>query len=131
MKTTSKTLSVFIGRRSTEVYEFASDPVNLPRWATAFCKSVSQSEGNWIAHTSLGPIKIRFVDRNDLGVLDHYAVLPSGVEVYVPMRVIPNRIGSEVIFTLLRSPDMTDEKFAEDGRMVEQDLQTLKSVLEK
>jgi uncharacterized protein YndB with AHSA1/START domain len=26
-------ISVYIARRPAEVYEFASDPMNLPRWA--------------------------------------------------------------------------------------------------
>jgi hypothetical protein len=54
----------------------------------------------------------------------------SGVEVYVPLRVIPNGSGSELLFTIFRSPDMTDEKFAEDIGLVERDLNTLKQILE-
>ena len=37
----------------------------------------------------------------------------------------------EVILTLFRLPDMTDEKYAEDSKMVEQDLKTLKDIFEK
>ena len=47
------------------------------------------------------------------------------------MRVVPNGAGSEVTFTLLRLPEMSDQKFAEDAGMVQRDLRTLKSVLEK
>ena len=54
-----------------------------------------------------------------------------GVEVYVPMRVVRNGSGSEVIFTAFRLPDMTDEKYAEDLGSVEKDLSTLKSILER
>lgn len=46
------------------------------------------------------------------------------------MRVLPNGSGSEVIFTLFRLPDMSNEQFAEDVGMVERDLKTLKDVLE-
>ena len=80
--------------------------------------------------TPRGPIKVKFVEKNDFGVLDHYVNPASGVEIYVPMRVLPNGSGSEVIFTFFRSPDMSDEKFAEDVGMVERDLGTLKNVLE-
>ena len=68
----SRTLTVAIARPPADVYEFASNPANLPRWATAFCKSVRQQAGAWIMETPQGPVKIRFVPRNDLGVLDHY-----------------------------------------------------------
>ena len=81
--------------------------------------------------TSQGPAQVRFAERNDLGVLDHYVKLSSGVEVYVPMRVVPNGSSSEVVFTLFKTPEMSDKQFAEDAGMVERDLKTLKSVLEK
>jgi len=38
-----------------------------------------------------------------------------GVEVYVPIRVLPNGSGSTVLFTLFQLPGMSDEKYAEDA----------------
>jgi hypothetical protein len=76
-------------------------------------------------------MKFRFAEKNNFGVLDHYLTTASGINVYVPMRVLANGTGSEVVFTLYRLPDMTDEKYAEDMKMVEQDLQTLKGLLEE
>lgn len=73
---------------------------------------------------------VRFAEKNRFGVLDHYVNPVPDVEVYVPMRVLANGSGSEVMFTLFRMPEMTDDKFAEDAAMVEQDLNTLKTVLE-
>ena len=81
--------------------------------------------------TPQGPAQIWFAEKNDFGVLDHYVTLASGVEVYVPMRVVPNGSGSEVIFTLFKTPEMSDKQFAEDAGMVQRDLRTLKSVLER
>jgi hypothetical protein len=46
------------------------------------------------------------------------------------MRVVPNGAGSEVLFTLFRSPAMSDDKYAEDASLVDRDLQTLKRLLE-
>jgi hypothetical protein len=62
-----------------------------------------------VADTPEGPVKIRFTERNDFGILDHHVVVRPGVDIYIPMRVIANGTGSEVIFTLFRLPDMTDE----------------------
>lgn len=126
----SRTLNVSIDAPPERVYRFVSDPGNLPRWATAFCKSVRRSNADWIVETPQGPVKIRFADRNAFGVLDHYVTPAPGVEVYVPMRVVPNGSGSEVIFTLFRSPEMSEEAFAEDAGMVKRDLRALKNVLE-
>jgi len=130
MIVTSRTLTVSINCPPSKVYDFVSNPKNLPKWATGFCKSVRKSNGDWIVDTPQGPMKIRFVEKNDLGVLDHYVTPAPGVEVYVPMRVLSNGSGSEVIFTLFRSPDMSDEKYAEDIGLVERDLKTLKKILE-
>jgi hypothetical protein len=129
--TNSKTLSVSIKRKPDEVYEFILNPENLPKWAPAFSQSVRKSEAEWIVETPEGPMKIRFVERNKLGVLDHYVSLTTGQEILNPMRVIPNGSGSEVMFTLFQLPHMSDKKFSEDTGLVERDLRTLKNVLEK
>lgn len=62
---------------------------------------------------------------------DHDVTLPSGVRVYNPMRAVANNNGSEVIFTLYRLPDVSEQHFMEDARMVERDLKKLKEILEK
>ena len=75
-------------------------------------------------------MKVRFTERNSFGVLDHYVIPELGVEVYIPLRVIANGTGSELIFTLFRLSDMSDEKFAADAEWVMRDLNALKSLLE-
>jgi predicted homoserine dehydrogenase-like protein len=75
-------------------------------------------------------VKIRFTEPNAYGVLDHYVELPDGSEIYVPMRVIANGTGSEVMLTLFRVPGMNDEKFAADAQWVMRDLNRLKDLLE-
>jgi uncharacterized protein YndB with AHSA1/START domain len=126
----ARALSVSIDRPPGEVYRFVANPANLPRWATAFCRSVRQEADGWTVETPQGRVGIRFAAPNDWGVLDHFVALSPEVEVYVPMRVVPNGSGSEVLFTLFRPPEMSAERHAEDVRMVERDLQTLKGVLE-
>jgi hypothetical protein len=127
----SKTLSVSIECPLGCVYEFVSNPENLPKWATAFCRSVRKSGGEWIVETPDGPMTIKFVGRNDFGVLDHTVTVKPGIEILNPMRVVPNGSGSEIIFTVYQSPGISNEKFAEDRGFVERDLKTLKNVLER
>jgi hypothetical protein len=126
----SRTLSVRINRASQDVYDFASVPTNFPKWASGLSKSIARVNDEWIAATPQGPLKVRFTERNSFGVLDHYVSPEPGVEVYIPMRVIANGTGSELIFTLFRLSDMADEKFAEDAEWVMRDLNALKSLLE-
>lgn len=127
----ARTLNISIGCPPDRVAALVSDPRNLPRWATAFCRSVRQLDGQWVADTPQGPVTIRFVPPNPFGVLDHYVGPSRGVEIHVPMRVVPNGAGSELLFTVFRSPGMSDEDFARDVGMVERDLQNLRQVLEQ
>lgn len=123
-------ISVSIQRAPREVYEFAADPDNLPKWATGLAAGIRKVGGEWLADSPLGRVKIRFAERNAFGVLDHDVILESGARFHNPMRVVPNGSGSEVIFTLFRQPEASDEKFEEDARWVEKDLNALKRLLE-
>ncbi len=126
----SRTLSISIQARSSKVYDFVSEPLNLPLWATTFVHSIKETRGEWVIGTAQGPAKIHIAPKNDFGILDHRLQFASGVEVNVPMRVVPNGDGCEVLFTVFHQPEMTDEAYAADIKLVEQDLQTLKTLLE-
>jgi hypothetical protein len=126
----SRTISVSINRPADAVYNFASVPENIPKWASGLSKSITKQNGDWIAETQQGPIKISFTERNSYGVLDHYVIAGSGPEIYIPMRIVSNGDGSEIIFTLFRLPGMSDAKFAEDADWVRRDLNALKTLLE-
>jgi len=128
----SRTLSVSINRRPDEVYAFISNPENLPQWAPAFCKSVRRTGAEWIVETPDGPVKIRFVAPNAFRVADHYVIPAPDLEIYVPLRVLPNgSSGSELILTLFRQPNMAEEQFRRDIEMVTRDMKVLKKILEK
>lgn len=126
----SRTLNVSIACPPARVYEFIRNARNLPQWAPAFCKAVRPADDNWIVETPNGPVGLRFASRNALGVLDHYVSPTPGTEIYVPLRVVPNESGSEVLFTLFRLPGVSDQQFAEDAGLVQLDLDMLKRVLE-
>ena len=127
----SEHISVQISRLADEVYEFASNPENLPKWAAGLSGSIKNINGDWIAESPMGTIKVKFADKNKFGILDHDVTLPSGEKVYNPMRVFPNNNGSELVFTLYQQPDMSDEMFAEDAKLVKRDLEKLKNLLKK
>ena len=126
----STTLSVSIQRQPKRVYDFVSNPPNLPRWATTFCRSVRRLRGQWIIQTPQGPVNIRLARKNAVGVLDHEVRPAAGSTVFVPMRVVPNNRGSEVLLTLFRQTGMSATRYVQDIDLVKQDLKTLKSVME-
>jgi hypothetical protein len=126
-----RNISVSILRAPTDVYAYTSNGENLPRWATGLGKAVRRIGDEWIADGPLGLVRVRFVAPNEFGILDHDVVLASGATVHNPMRVVPNGTGSTVVFTLLRLPGVSEQKFAEDAKWVEKDLTMLKALLEQ
>ena len=130
MATESRHIAEWIDRPAGAVYEYASDPANLPRWAPGLGSSVEKTGGRWFVETPMGRVGFAFAPRNDYGVLDHDVTLPSGEVVYNPMRVIAGGSGCEVVFTLRRRPGMSDAEFGADAAAVAADLGRLKRVLE-
>lgn len=126
----SVTLAVSIDRAPVEVAAFVADPRNLPQWAGGLCKSVRQVGNDWIIDTVEGEVGLRFLGPVDEGVLDHVITLSPEIEIYVPMRVVPNEQGSEVLFTIFQPPAMTEFRLQQDIVLVKNDLQQLKRVME-
>ena len=129
----ARTLSVSIAAPAGTVYAFVADPRKLPLWATGLGAAPAPlDDGAWRVETPVGPMRVAFAPRNDFGVVDH-VVTPlagGGPAVDVPLRVVPNGSGSEVLLTLFRQPGMSDEQYATDAATVRADLQRLKRVLE-
>ena len=127
----SRTLSVTVGRAWKDVYEIVWRPEYFPRWASGLSQSSLEKVGQtWTATGATGTVRIRFTDHNPFGVMDHYVDTGKGPEVYVPMRVIANAEGAEVLLTLFRQPDMTEQQFLADAEWVRRDLAALKALLE-
>ena len=121
---------MYIDGPVTEVYAFASDPANLPRWAPGLGTSVLREGRNWFVETPEGRARVTFAPENGYGVLDHEVVTPSGDTVYVPLRAIAYGDGCEVVFTVRRSAGTTDAEFERDIALVTADLALLKKVVE-
>jgi hypothetical protein len=127
----SRTLSVSIDRPWQEVYAYAADPRNMHHWAAGLGTDFAPDGDGWAFHDPGGNrIRLTFTPSNIYGVLDHDVFTPAGV-VHSAMRVLPNGDGAEVTFLLLQLPGMTDSEFARDVATVQQDLETLRGILER
>lgn len=121
-----------INRNWHEVYDFASQPRNMARWAAGLAAGLKQDGDEWIGDGGpLGDIRIPFVPPNALGVIDHDVTLPDGQVVHNALRVVPNGDGAVVMFTLIRQPDRDDVAFQADADAIRRDLSALKSLLEE
>ena len=125
-------VSVSIDRPPADVYAYAAEPANLPRWAAGLSTSTAiRAEGDaLVVDSPMGTVRVQFVPRNALGVLDHDVILPSGEVVHNPLRVIANASGSEVVFTIYQRPGMSADDLARDVAAVEADLRALARLLD-
>ena len=126
----TRTISVSIRRSAAAVYAFAAQPENFPKWASGLGSALYKDGDEWIAETPDGPMRVRFAEPNEFGVLDHAVIPEDGAPIYIPLRVIANGQGAEVLVTLFRGSGVSDDKFEDDADWVLRDLQALRELLE-
>ncbi len=124
-----RTVSVSIASDPAVVYNYASNPAHIPEWS-AFIRSIRAQGDGWIAHTPKGEVYIEFTKTNAFRILDHNVTVSPELTVHVPMRVLENGSGSEVLFTVFRLPGMSAQDFEADVEAVQIDLGSLKRLLE-
>lgn len=121
----SRHVSRVIAATPDAVYAFASNAMNLPKWAAGLAQGDVVRDGDaLVVDSPMGRVEVRFIERNDFGVLDHAVTLPSGTVVTNPMRVVAHPDGAEVVFTV-RQIELDDAEFARDVEMVVADLDRL------
>ncbi len=127
----SRHISRVVSASPESVYEFASNPDNLPRWAAGLASTEVVREGDvLLVDSPMGKVTVRFVPQNEYGVIDHDVTLPSGTTVRNPVRILSHPMGSEIVFTI-RQIELTDDDFDRDTSLVERDLDRLKQLVEK
>lgn len=128
----ARTFSVSIRAEWQSLYEQIWHPEVFAQWAAGLAEAGLQQHGtNWVADGSDGPITIRFSPHNPYGVMDHWVKQGDGPPIHVPLRVVQNGSGAEVMLTLYRQPGITDETFAADIKLINRDLRSLKSLIER
>jgi hypothetical protein len=127
----ARTLSISVARDWRALYEAIWRPESFPTWASGLAQAQLCQEGErWIAQGPEGPIRIRFSAHNAYGVMDHWVETESGESVHIPLRIIENGNGAEVLLSLFRQPNMDDERFENDAEWVRRDLEKLKHLAE-
>jgi hypothetical protein len=128
----TRTYSISIGQEWRALYERIWRPDFFSKWASGLAESDLREDGDqWLADGPEGPIRILFTPYNSYGVMDHFVETAEGHTVYVPLRVVQNGDGAEVMLTLFRQPEMDDQRFAADAKWVNRDLKSLKTLVER
>lgn len=120
---TARHIAVTIDRPFDDVNAFMADPANWPLWASGLGKLDPRSDGTWKAIQSDGSVvTVIFSVPNEFGVFDHRVTLADGRSIEVPLRLLRNNRGCEIVLTLYRQPEMDDAMFERDAAMVREDL---------
>ncbi|MHA6296939.1 SRPBCC family protein [Devosia sp. CAU 1758] len=128
----SHTIVVQIAVPVASVRAYMADPRNYAEWAAVYPETYRQLDtGDWTAEVRFGGVRhIRFSAPNEDGILDHAVFRPGEEPVWMPMRAVPDEQGTELSFTFIQRPDMSQEAFRSTIEWITTDLLVLKTVLE-
>jgi carbon monoxide dehydrogenase subunit G len=130
----SRTLTISIAASAAEVYAFMAEPRRLSEWATGLGSAPTPlPDGAWRVETRVGPMRVVFAPANEFGVVDHIVFPLTGGDAVadVPLRVVANGTGSEVMLTVFQQPGMSEVQYAADTALVQADLERLKRAVER
>lgn len=128
MKADTQTITIDADWR--KVFEFVAQPRNLPHWARAFCQAIRLHGDAWLVTSPQGEVRVRYRTDAAVGVIDFHLTPAPGVEAFAASRVVPNGTGSEYVFTQFQTPLMPDDLFTRQVHALQQELVTLKALLE-
>ena len=109
--TRSRTISITVNQKTGDAFDaiLQVPPKMMP--------DAKMSDDGWWSFTGPhGKSRLKFNENKSLGILDHQYVDEESTW-NVPMRVVPSGDFSEVIITLNKPDELTDEQF--DQRMSE------------
>ena len=128
----SHTIVIEIDHPLADTYRYLADPRTYADWAAIDPGTWRPvGGGDWGGQTRFGGLRhVRFTPPNDQGVLDHAVFVPGEEPLWMPMRVAAKGKGTELRFTFLQRPGMSDEAFASAIEWITTDFLALKSLLE-
>jgi len=124
MEQKSRTITLTVNKKTGEVFDAI---LNIP--PKMFPDAVKNNDGWWMFQGPHGKAKLKFNENEKFGILDHVFEDPDG-KWDVPMRVVSNGNFSEVVITLHKPQNFTDELFSERVKEVEEIFQKMKEAIE-
>ena len=121
----SRTIILSVSRRTGDVFNaiLNSPPKMVP-------DAKKNHDGSWSFSTPRGNASLKFNHNKAFGILDYlYVDEESSWE--VPMRVVPSGEESEVIVTITKPENLSDQQFDDRMKEVESLFQNLKEIIEK
>jgi hypothetical protein len=126
------TRAISIHASPDHVYDFVSEPQNLPLWAVGFCRSIRRDDATsdrWLVTTPQGEVPVRYSTDRAHRVVDFHLFPESGQPVTAHSRVVPNGDGAEYVFTQLQAPGMPDAVFDAQVTALIEELEVLQRIM--
>jgi hypothetical protein len=124
----SHTRSISIAADPANVLAFLAEPQNLPRWAPAFARSVTERDSQLLVDTGQGELAISLSVSRERGTVDVLSAAEPRMGAF--SRVLPNGDGSEYLFTLLFAPDADETAVEAQMAVVDQELEAVRALCE-
>jgi len=123
--TRSRTLSILVNKKIGDTFDaiLESPPKIMP-------DAKLTTGGWWMFSTPRGSAKLKFNENKALGILDHMFIDEES-KWNVPMRIIPSGDESEVIITLIKPDEITDEQFNQRMVEIERVFESMKKIIER
>lgn len=121
----SRTITLSVSRHTGEVFDAI---LNSPPKIMPDAKQIH--DGSWSFSTPRGNANLRFKHNKNFGILD-YIYSDEEASWDVPMRVVSNGDESEVVVTISKPDELTDEQFNQRMKEVESLFANLKEIIEK
>ena len=125
------TKTVFVKCPAKNLFDFLANAENWPRWAVHNVRVVRPgSDGWWLMDTPRGPGRLRIRPHERMGILDHEFIDAREGRWLVPTRVVAVGDGALLMMTFAKPDALPDEAFRQGMRLLDEELETLKRLLE-
>lgn len=125
------TKTVFVKCPVKKLFDFLANAENWPRYAIHNVLAIRPDSGGWwLMDTPRGPGRLRIMPDERTGVLDHEFIDASEGRWVVPTRVVSVGEGSLCLMTFAKPGSMPDAMFQIGMKLLDEELETLKAILE-
>jgi hypothetical protein len=108
----SRTVTAVLDAPKEQVFDYLSQIVNLPEWATEFARELRHEDGKAKVINGLGEFYVSIDADRMTGVIDMYAGPTESDLALFPTRVVALPAGgSAFLFTMFQGAEMPDELF--------------------
>jgi hypothetical protein len=108
----SRTVTAVLDAPREQVFDYLSQIVNLPKWASEFARELKYEDGRAKVVNGLGEFYVSIDADRDTGVIDMYVGPTESEFALFPTRVVALPAGGSAFsFTMFQGAEMPDELF--------------------